>query len=235
MLKTHPVIIAPSLLSADFLHLHDEIQAVTQGGADWLHMDIMDGHYVPNITFGSGMVQAVRRCSSLPIDVHLMITPAQPYIKSFAQSGASSLTIHPDADSHTHRLLSEIRENGMKAGIALNPQTPLCVLDHLLPLLDLILVMTVNPGFGGQSFISEMLTKIKAARRLIDESGFPILLEVDGGINASIAPVVITAGADILVAGAAIFGNKKNGGYETAISVLKRSNITSAQEERKIL
>ncbi len=217
------IIIAPSLLSADILHLNDDIQAVIQGGADWLHVDVMDGHYVPNISFGPVIVQGARKVSQLPIDVHLMITPAQPFIKSFAMSGASSLTIHPDADPHPHRILAEIREYGLKAGIALNPGTPLCVLDDLLPFVDIILVMTVNPGFGGQSFIPELLPKIASVRRRIDESPFSILLEVDGGINAETAPQVISMGADVLVAGSAIFEKKMNGNYAKAISALRTS------------
>jgi ribulose-phosphate 3-epimerase len=217
--------IAPSLLSADLLHLNDEIQALLQGGADWLHLDVMDGHYVPNITFGLPLVKAIRQATSLPLDVHLMISPAQPYLEAFASAGASILTIHPDADVHTHRLLTEIRSYGLKAGIALNPATPLAVLDHLLPFVDLILVMTVDPGFGGQVFIPEMLTKIEALRKRIDEEGYPILLEVDGGINNQMAPHVIRAGADVLVAGSAIFGTGGQGHsshcYRKTISELK--------------
>lgn len=200
--------ISPSLLSADLLRLGEEITSVTQAGADFLHIDIMDGHYVPNLSFGQNIVSSVAKVTSLPLDVHLMIAPSAPYLHSFVQAGARYITIHPDADIHTQRLLTQIRSYGAKAGVALNPATPLNILDHLLPFLDIILVMTVNPGFPGQEFIPEMLEKISQVRQRIDQSGLPILLEVDGGINAKTAPQVIKVGADVLVAGAAIFSTE---------------------------
>lgn len=197
--------IAPSLLSADILNLEDEIISLQKAGADWLHVDVMDGHYVPPITFGTNLVSALRKRTSLPIDVHLMITPSQPHITAFAEAGASFITIHPEADHHPHRILQQIRSLGVKAGVALNPSTPLSILDYLMPHVDMILIMTVNPGFGGQSFIEDLLTKISQVRHKIEESGFPILLEVDGGVNLKTAPNIIHAGTDVLVSGTAIF------------------------------
>ncbi|AIK96900.1 ribulose-phosphate 3-epimerase [Candidatus Odyssella acanthamoebae] len=212
--------ISPSILSADILNLGDEVTSVAQSGADGLHVDVMDGRYVPNITYGPNLVAALRRVTDLPLDVHLMITPAQPHLKAFAQAGASIITIHPDADVHTHRLLGEIRSYGVKAGVALNPGVPASSIEPLLPFIDLILIMTVNPGFGGQSYISEMTDKIRQVRRLIDHSGRDIELEVDGGINAETAKQAIEAGATALVAGAAIFATKDND-YAATIAQLR--------------
>jgi ribulose-phosphate 3-epimerase len=212
--------ISPSILSADILNLGDEVTSVVKAGADWLHVDVMDGRYVPNITYGPNLVAALRRITDLPLDVHLMIAPAQPHLKAFAEAGASIITIHPDADVHTHRLLSEIRSYGVKAGIALNPGVSVASIEPLLPFIDLILMMTVNPGFGGQSYISEMTDKIRQVRRLIDQSGCNIELEVDGGINVETAKRAIEAGATALVAGAAIFATKDND-YATTIAQLR--------------
>ena len=199
----YPVKIAPSLLSCDFARLGAEVAAVTQAGADMIHIDVMDGHFVPNLSIGPDIVKAIRPYSSLPFDVHLMTSPADMLIDLFAEAGADLLTIHPEAGSHPHRSLQKIRAHHKKAGLALNPATPLNVLDYVLDELDLILVMTVNPGFGGQAFLDSQLTKIKAVRERIGAR--PVDLAVDGGIGPETAPKVIAAGANILVAGTAIF------------------------------
>lgn len=215
--------IAPSILSADSLNLGRDIAAIEQAGADWIHIDVMDGRYVPNITYGPALVKAVKSVTKLPLDVHLMIKPAQPHIKAFADAGADIITVHPDTDIHTHRILSEIKSYGAKAGIALNPGTPTTILEPLIPFIDLVLVMSVNPGFGGQTYISEITTKIAEIRQMIDRSGRNIELEVDGGINLSTAKNAITAGATALVAGAAIFGQPADQ-YQVLISSLRESN-----------
>lgn len=197
--------IAPSILAADFARLGQEVAAVTKAGADYIHVDVMDGHFVPNITIGSGMVKALRAHSALPFDVHLMISPVDPFVADFADAGADIITVHPEAGPHLHRTLQLIRGLGKKAGVALNPATPVEALDNVIGDIDLVLVMTVNPGFGGQAFIESQLDKISAVRRRIDASGRDIDLEVDGGINLETAPRAIAAGADVLVAGTATF------------------------------
>jgi ribulose-phosphate 3-epimerase len=199
----YPVKIAPSLLSCDFARLGAEVAAVTQAGADMIHIDVMDGHFVPNLSIGPDIVKAIRPYSSLPFDVHLMTSPADMLIDLFAEAGADLLTIHPEAGPHPHRSLQKIRAHRKKAGLALNPATPLNVLDYVLDELDLILVMSVNPGFGGQAFLDSQLTKIKAVRERIGAR--PVDLAVDGGIGPETAPKVIAAGANVLVAGTAIF------------------------------
>ena len=198
--------IAPSLLAADFARLGEEVRAIEAAGADWLHLDIMDGHFVPNISFGPGLVKALRRHSAMPFDVHLMIAPADPYLAAFAEAGADVISLHPEAGPHLHRSLQTIRALGKKAGVVLNPATPIECLAHVLDLTDLILVMSVNPGFGGQSFLAGQLPKIAALRRMITESGREIALQVDGGVTLQTAPQCIAAGADVLVAGTAVFG-----------------------------
>lgn len=200
-----PVRIAPSILAADFARLGQEVAAVSKAGADYIHVDVMDGHFVPNITIGSGMVKALRAHSALPFDVHLMISPVDPFVADFADAGADIITVHPEAGPHLHRTLQLIRGLGKKAGVALNPATPVESLDNVIGDIDLVLVMTVNPGFGGQAFIESQLDKISAVRRRIDASGRDIDLEVDGGINLETAPRAIAAGADVLVAGTATF------------------------------
>lgn len=202
--------IAPSILSADFARLGEEVAAVSAAGADLIHIDIMDGHFVPNITVGPAVVKGLRPHSKMPFDCHLMIAPADPYIAAFAEAGADIISIHPEAGPHPHRTLQMIRALGKKAGYVLNPGTPVEVLDPVFDLLDLILIMTVNPGFGGQEFLSSQLSKIEAVRRRIDTSGRNIALEVDGGINEQTAKDAITAGADTLVAGHAIFRSARN-------------------------
>lgn len=200
-----PIRIAPSILSADFSRLGEEVRAIDAAGADYIHIDVMDGHFVPNLTIGPGVVKALRPHSAKPFDVHLMISPVDPFIAEFAAAGADIITVHPEAGPHLHRTIQLIKSLGKKAGVSLNPATPAEVLDYVIGEVDLILVMSVNPGFGGQSFISSQLDKIAAVRRRIDASGRRIDLEVDGGINGETAPQAIAAGADVLVAGTATF------------------------------
>ena len=200
-----PVRIAPSILSADFASLGAEVKAVSEAGADYIHIDVMDGHFVPNLTVGPAVVAALRPHSRLPFDVHLMISPADPYIPDFAQAGADIITVHVEAGRHLHRTIQLIKNEGVRAGLALNPGTPVSAVEPLLDTLDLVLVMSVNPGYGGQSFIAGQLEKVRKLRILIDQTERQIDLQVDGGINAENAPDVISAGADVLVAGSATF------------------------------
>jgi ribulose-phosphate 3-epimerase len=197
--------IAPSILSADFARLGEEVRAVTSAGADYIHIDVMDGHFVPNITIGPAVVKALRPHSTLPFDVHLMIAPVDPYIPGFADAGADIITVHPEAGPHIHRTIQLIKSLGKKAGLSLNPGTPVEALDFVLGDLDLVLVMTVNPGFGGQAFIEAQLDKIRAVRQRIAATGRAIDLEVDGGITVATAAKARAAGADVLVAGTATF------------------------------
>lgn len=220
-LNKNSVLIAPSLLSADFSRLGEEVRAVEEAGADLLHLDIMDGVFVPNITFGPLVISALRPLTKLPFDVHLMIVNPERYLKEFAEAGADLICVHAEASIHLHRTIWKIKELGKKAGVSLNPHTPLTVLEYILEDLDFVLIMTVNPGFGGQKFIDNCLYKIKNLKKIIEEKNLSVLIEVDGGINEKNAKLVIEAGANILVAGSAIF-NKKD--YKIAISSLKSSN-----------
>ena len=200
-----PVRIAPSILSADFARLGEEVRAIDAAGCDWIHIDVMDGHFVPNLTIGPGVVKALRPHTSKPFDVHLMISPVDLFLDAFADAGADHITVHPEAGPHLHRTIQHIKGLGKMAGVSLNPATPAKMLDYVLEDIDLVLVMSVNPGFGGQSFIDSQLRKIEAIRKRIDQTGKDIRLEVDGGIDAATAPRAIAAGADTLVAGTATF------------------------------
>ena len=200
-----PIRIAPSILSADFARLGDEIRALEVAGADYIHIDVMDGHFVPNLTIGPLVVKALRPHTTLPFDVHLMISPVDGFLDAFAEAGADIITVHPEAGPHLHRSLQRIKALGKKAGVSLNPATPAKALDYILDLVDLVLVMSVNPGFGGQSFIDSQLRKIASIRKMIDATGRTIDLEVDGGIDPVTAVAAISAGADVLVAGTATF------------------------------
>ncbi|MBE4908772.1 ribulose-phosphate 3-epimerase [Bacillus luteolus] len=200
--------IAPSILSADFAKLGQEIKDVERGGADYIHIDVMDGHFVPNITIGPLIVNAVRPITQLPLDVHLMIENPDQYIADFAKAGADHITVHVEACKHLHRTIQLIKDQGIKAGVVLNPATPVDTIKHVLPELDMVLLMTVNPGFGGQKFISSVLPKIKELSEMISTLGLPIEIEVDGGVNEETAKLCIEAGANVLVAGSAVFNQE---------------------------
>ena len=216
--ESRHVTIAPSLLAADFGRLKEEVAAIEAAGADWLHLDIMDGHFVPNISFGPTVLAALRKHTKLPFDVHLMITPVDPYLDAFIDAGADHISLHPEAGPHLHRSLQHIRNAGKKAGVVLNPATPSDAITWTLDLLDIVLVMSVNPGFGGQRFLTSQLAKIAELRRKIDAADHPIALAVDGGITTSTAPAVIAAGADALIAGTAVF---RASDYAQAIASLR--------------
>ncbi|MBI1205112.1 MAG: ribulose-phosphate 3-epimerase [Rhodopseudomonas sp.] len=215
---TRPLLIAPSILAADFAKLGEEVRAIDAAGADWIHVDVMDGHFVPNISFGPAVMASVRGVTSKPFDTHLMISPCDPYLEAFAKAGSDIITVHTEAGPHVHRSLQAIRALGKRAGVTLNPGTPVGVLDNVIDLVDLVLVMSVNPGFGGQSFIASQLDKIAAVRALV--GGRDIDIEVDGGVTADNAGAIAAAGANVLVAGSAVF---KGGKYKENIAAIRNA------------
>ena len=223
---SRPLLVAPSILAADFARLGDEVRTADAAGADWIHVDVMDGHFVPNISIGPLVVKALRPLTKKPLDVHLMIAPADPYLEAFAKAGADIITIHPEAGPHLERSLSVIRSLGKRAGVALNPSTPESAIGYVIDKVDLVLAMTVNPGFGGQSFIPAVVDKVRALKKMI--GGRPIDLEVDGGITPETAPLVTAAGANVLVAGSAIFGAGSREAYASRVSALRAASSRAA-------
>jgi ribulose-phosphate 3-epimerase len=223
-MPARPVRIAPSILSADFSRLGAEVEAVDKAGGDWIHIDVMDGHFVPNITMGPLVVSAVRKVTGKPLDVHLMIAPADPFIAAFAKAGADGITVHAEAGPHLHRSLQAIRAEGKKAGVAINPATPISAIAHVIDSIDLLLIMSVNPGFGAQTFIHDSLDKLRQASALIGER--PIDLEVDGGVTPDTAGKVIAAGANVLVAGNAVFAGNDPKTYAERIEALRIQDVS---------